>query len=57
MGKLIKMPPGAVLRRTAIKRLAAKIGLPHAAASKMRTSEIVAWLRRHRAPSLGETGT
>jgi hypothetical protein len=55
MGKLIRMPPGGVMRREAIKRLAAKLGLTHAAASKMRTCEIVAWLRRH--TPLGRTGT
>jgi hypothetical protein len=57
MGKLVRMPSGGVVRRDMIKRFAAKTGLTQAVASKMRTRDIVAWLRQHRAPTLVKTGT
>ena len=60
MGKLLQLPVGGVPRRTAIKRFAAKSGLAQADASKMRTCDIVLWLRRNvrwPAPEKAKTGT
>jgi hypothetical protein len=52
------MPRGGTLRRTLIKRHATGKGLAVITAGKMRTWEIVAWLRQHvRHDPLGKTGS
>ena len=58
MGNLLTMPRGGTLRRTLIKRHATGKGLAVITAGKMRTWEIVAWLRQHvRHDPLGKTGS
>jgi hypothetical protein len=58
--KLLLMPTGGVARRTLIKRFAAKKGLGPLDASRMRTRDIVMWLRqnvRYQVTDKAKTGT